>query len=75
MIICNRGGEWYPENSGLGNFCSNLEILLGGVLNESRNLVFLCFFVSQILKFLGHKVSNFCFVVNGFDQTTIELFI
>ena len=62
-----RGGEWYPENSGSRKFLfqsRNLE----GVLNESRNLVFLCFFASRILEFLAARSRIFVFLANGFDQ-------
>ena len=43
---------------------------LGGVLNESRNLVFLCFFVSRILEFLAamSRSLGFCFLADGIDQ-------
>ena len=43
---------------------------LGGVFNESRNLVFLRFFASRILEFWlrGLGVSDFCLLANGFDQ-------
>ena len=36
---------------------------LRGVLNESRNLVFLCLFASQILKFLAARPQNLGFFV------------
>ena len=43
---------------------------LGGVFNESRNLVFLFIFASRILKFLTARSRSlgFCFLANGFDQ-------
>ena len=61
VINGRRGGEWYPENSGSCKFLfqsRNLE----GVLNESRNLVFLCFFASRILEFLAarSRSPDFC---------------
>ena len=66
----SRGGEWYPENSGSRKFVFQSRNL-GGVLNESRNLVFLCFFGSRILEFLAAKSPSLgflCFLANGFDQ-------
>ena len=66
------GGEWYPENSGSRKFLFQSRNL-GGVLNESRNLVFLCFFASRILEFLAARSRSsesriFVFLANGFDQ-------
>ena len=57
-----RGGYWYPENSGSRKFLFRSRNL-GGVLNESRNLVFMGFLASQILEFLATRsggVSDFC---------------
>ena len=64
-----RGGEWYPENSGSRKILFQSRNL-GGVFNESRNLVFLCFFASRILEFLAARSRSFgfCFLANGFDQ-------
>ena len=53
--------QWYPENSGSRKFLfqsRNLE----GVLDESRNLVFLCFFASQILEFLAARSQSLGFL-------------
>ena len=68
--IIGRGGEWYPENSGSRKFLLQSRNL-GGVFNESRNLVFLYFFASRILEFFGREVSeswSFVFLANDFDQ-------
>ena len=46
----DRGGEWYPENSGSRKFLFQSRNL-GGILNESRNLVYLYFFASRIIEF------------------------
>ena len=63
----SRGGEWYPENSGSRKFLFQSRNL-GGVLNESRNLVFLCFFASRILEFLAARSRSLgVFLANGFD--------
>ena len=73
----NRGGEWYPENSGSLKFLfqsRNLE----GVLNESRNLVFLCFFSSRILEFLAARSRSLGFLIFWSTvsiKTMIKLFI
>ena len=56
-----RGGEWYSENSGSRKFLFQSRNL-GGVLNESRNLVFLCFFASQIVKFLAARSRRLGFL-------------
>ena len=72
-----RGGEWYPENSGSRKFLFQSRNL-GGILNESRNLVFLCFFASRILEFWprGLGVSDFCFFWPTVSiKTMIKLFI
>ena len=72
-----RGGEWYPENSGSRKFLfqsRNLE----GVLNESRNLIFLCFFASRILKFLAARSWSLGFLFfwpTVSIKTMIKLFI
>ena len=65
-----RGGEWYPENSGSRKFLFQSRNL-GGILNESRNLVFLCFFASRILEFLAARSRSLgflFFLANGLDQ-------
>ena len=52
-----RGGEWYPENSGSRKFLfrsRNLTV----VLNESWNLILLCFFVSQILSIFAARSQS-----------------
>ena len=49
-----RGGEWYPESSGSRKFLFKSQNL-GGVLNESRNFIFLCCFASRILEFLASR--------------------
>ena len=56
-----RGGKWYPENSGSRKFLFQSRNL-GGVLNESRNLVFLCFFASRILEFLAARSRSLGFL-------------
>ena len=73
----SRGGEWYPENSGSRKFLfqsRNLE----GVLNESQNLVFLCFFASWILEFLAARSRSLGFLFFWSTvsiETMIKLFI
>ena len=57
----SRGGEWYPENSGSRKFLFQSRNL-GGILNESRNLVFLCFFGSRILEFLAARSRSLGFL-------------
>ena len=66
-LYTKRGGEWYPENSGSRKFVIRSRNL-GRVLNESRNLVFLCFFASRILEFLaaGSRRLGFLFVGQRF---------
>ena len=64
-----RGGEWYPENLGSRKILfqsRNLE----GVLNESRNPVFLCFFASRSLEFYAARSQTlgFRFLADGIDQ-------
>ena len=59
-----RGGEWYPVNLRSRKFLFQSRNL-GGVLNESRNLVFLCFFASRILEFLAVRSSSLRFLFFG----------
>ena len=46
---------------GLGNFCADLE----GDLNESRNLVFLCFFCVSDLEVLAARSRSLGFLLVG----------
>ena len=65
FIICNsRGGEWYPEKSWSRKFVFQSRDL-GGVLNESWNLIFFHFFASQILKFLAARSWSLGFLFVG----------
>ena len=69
-LAYTRGGEWYPENSGSRKFFP-LSRNLGGVLNESRNLVFLVFLCVSDSRIFGREVSEsriFVFLADGFDQ-------
>ena len=77
VFSSSRGGEWYPEISGSRKF-SFQSRNLGGVLNDSRNLVFLCFFASRILEFLAARSRSLGFLVfcpTVSIKTMIELFI
>ena len=74
-----RGGEWYQVNLGSRKFLFQSRNLRG-VLNESRNLVFLCFFASQILEFLAARSSSlgflfFNWLTVSITETMIKLFI
>ena len=62
-----RGGKWYPENVGFWKLFFRSRNL-GGVLNESRNLVFLSFFASRKFWPRGLKLLDFCLLANGFNQ-------
>ena len=70
-----RGGEWYPENSGSREFLFQSRNL-GGVSDESRNLVFLYFFATRNLEFLAMRSRSLGFFFfffflgggNGFEQ-------
>ena len=60
LVPYRRGGEWYLENSGSRKFVFQSRNL-GEVLNESRNLVFVCFFASWFLEFLAARSRSLRF--------------
>ena len=61
----SRGGEWFPEKSWPRKFVFQSRNL-GGVLNESWNLVVHLGFSNFWPQGLG--VSDFCLLVSSFDQ-------